>query len=270
MRYIFIFLATLSLCADDGHIEKYLKFLEQHREGLGKTGNYKEREIEIVTDLKKVREIEKLQKARCLKQGMSEEGALLASRIGVISEDLYWVFIRDAVIFPSGAEGSYNRILLKKSLDNGVPAVAVLPILSDGKVAAIISFRHATRSWELELPKGFKQKNETVENAVNRELEEETGFHSKENIFLGEVAPDPSMTNSLIPVYAAKVEKQSFSNQDYFEAIFGVKTFTIPELKEAFVKGYIEVDMKGKKEKVLVRDSYLVYALSLAECRKII
>ena len=36
------------------------------------------------------------------------------------------------------------------------------------------------------------------------------------------------------------------------------------------VKGFLELDVKGKREKVYVRDSYLTYALFLAECRGII
>lgn len=267
MKYMLAIIMTASLFGD---MNTYLKFLEEHKEVLGKKGNFKEGEIEVVTEKGRISEIEKLQKARCLRQGMSEEEAKLASKIGIISEDLYWIFIRDAVVFPTGAEGAYNRIVLKSSLENGVPGVAILPVLADGRVAAIVAFRHATRSWELELPRGFKQPKESIEEALKRELEEETGFHTQETIFLGEMTPDPGMSNSVTPIYAARVEKEGLSNQDYSEAILGVQTFTLAEIKEAFVKGYIEMDIKGKKEKVLVRDSYITFALFLAECKKII
>ena len=180
------------------------------------------------------------------------------------------MFLRDSVIFPTGAEGSYNRIIWKSSLDNGPSGVAILPLLPEGKIAALVAFRHATRVFELEIPRGVRQPLETVEMALLRELEEETGFHSKESIYLGDMAPDPGMASTVIPVYLAKIEKQGLSNQDYSEAILGVKTFTISEIKQALIKGYLELDIKGKKEKVYVRDSYLTYALFLAECKGII
>ena len=248
-------------------ITNYLKFLEAHQTVLGKKGNFKEGEIEIVTEPSKIRDIEKLTRARCLKQGMSEDESILASKIGVIAEDLYWVFLRDAVIFPTGAEGSYNRVIWKSSLDKGPCGVAILPLLPEGRIAAIVAFRHATRVWELEIPRGVRQAKEEVNSAVMRELEEETGFHAKETHFLGEMAPDPGMASTVTPIYLAKVEKQGISNQDYSEAILGVKTFALAEIKEALVKGYLELDVKGRKEKVYVRDSYLTYALYLAECR---
>jgi ADP-ribose pyrophosphatase len=201
---------------------------------------------------------------------MKNEEALLASKIGVIADDLYWVFLRDAVIFPTGAEGAYNRLIWKSSLDKGPSGVAILPMLPDKKVAAIIAFRHATRVWELEIPRGVRQTSEEVENALKRELEEETGFLAKETHFLGEMAPDPGMASTLTPVYLAKIDKQGLANQDYSEAILGVRIFTISEIKQALIRGYIEVDIKGRKEKVFVRDSYLTYALFLAECKGMI
>jgi ADP-ribose pyrophosphatase len=269
IRAILLTLLILHISADEG-LTTYLKFLTKYQEVLGKNGNFKDGEIEIVTDNLKIKDIEKLQKARSLKQGMSEAEAIIAAKVGIIAEDLYWVFLRDAVIFPTGAEGTYNRIIWKSSLDNGPSGVAVLPLLSDGKIAAIVAFRHATRVFELEIPRGVRHPQEKIEAALKRELEEETGYFTKESIYLGDMAPDPGMASTVIPVYLSKIEKQGLANQDYSEAILGVKTFTIHEIKEALKKGFLEIDVKGKKEKVYVRDSYLTYALFLAECKGII
>ena len=269
IQVVLAVLITLSICAED-NVASYIKFLLQHQTVLGKKGDFKKGEIEVVTEPARIKDIEKLQKARCLKQGMSESDAILASKIGLIAEDLYWIFLRDAVVFPTGAEGTYNRIIWKSSLDNGPCGVAILPLLPEGKIAAIVAFRHATRVWELEIPRGVRQSQESIKTALERELEEETGFHAKESIYLGDMTPDPGMASTITPVYLAKIEKQGLANQDYSEAILGVKTFTIQEIKEALVKGYLELDIKGRKEKVYVRDSYLTYALFLAECKGII
>ncbi len=269
MKYLIFALLTFSLSAAD-HISTYLKFLEKHQSVLGKKGDFKQGEIEVVEDPLKIKDIEKLQKARCLKQGMNEEEAQLASKIGVIAEDLYWVFLRDAVVFPTGAEGSYNRLVWKSAFDSGPSGVAILPLLPEGKIAAIVAFRHATRVWELEIPRGVRHPEETIESALKREREEQTGFSAKQTVFLGDMAPDPGMASTVTPVYVARIEKQGLSNQDYSEAILGVKTFTVAEIKEALIKGYLELDVKGRKEKVHVRDSYLTYALFLAECKGIL
>lgn len=269
MKHLIICL-LLSIVYSQDSVSEYLKFLSQNEAVLGKKGDFKLGEIEIVTDPLKIKEIEKLQKARCLKHGMSNEDALLASKIGVIADDLYWVFLRDAVIFPTGAEGSYNRVIWKSSLDKGPCGVAILPILPEKKIAAIVAFRHATRVWELEIPRGVRHVGEELGDALKRELEEETGFSAKETLFLGQMAVDPGMASTLTPVYLAKIDKQGLANQDYSEAILGVRIFTIPEIKQALMRGYIELDIKGRKEKVFVRDSYLTYALFLADCKGII
>lgn len=269
MRSVWLFICFGAIFAEDT-TAPYLKFLKENQEVCGIKGDYKKGEIEIITDPIKIRDVEKLQKARCLKSGMSEQAAELASKIGIVVDDLYWVFLRDAVIFPTGAEGSYNRVIWKSALDKGPPGVAILPLFPENKIAAIVAFRHATRTWELEIPRGARQNSEGVEAAVKRELEEETGLQSNETIFLGNMAPDPGMASTITPVYVAKIDRKGVSNQDYSEAILGVRVFTLGEIKEALKKGYVELEIHGKEEKVYVRDSYLVYALFLAECRGII
>ncbi len=272
LRFVFLAICYLTICSlrAEDHVATYLKFLEKNEVVLGKKGNFREGEIEVVTDPLKIKDVEKLQKARCLRLGMKDEEAMLASKIGVIADDMYWVFLRDAVIFPTGAEGTYNRLVWKSSLDNKPCGVAILPVMPDGKIATIVAFRHATRVWELEIPRGVRHPEEDEETAVKRELEEETGYFALETTLLGNMAPDSGMASTVTPVYVAKIGKQGVSNQDYSEAILGVKLFTMNEIKDALQKGYIELDVKGKKEKVLVRDSYLTYALFLAQCRGIL
>jgi len=56
------------------------------------------------------------------------------------------------------------------------PGVAVFPLLSNGKIVLHLNFRHATRSWELELPRGMIQENELPTDAALRELREGAGL----------------------------------------------------------------------------------------------
>jgi len=53
--------------------------------------------------------------------------------VGVVAQDQYLVWVRDAVVFPSGAKGTYDRFFWQNSL--GSPqGVAVLPVQADGCV----------------------------------------------------------------------------------------------------------------------------------------
>ena len=63
--------------------------------------------------------------------------------------------MRDPVRFPSGKLGTYLRILEPSALD-GAAGVVLLPV-RDNVIFLREVFRHATRRWELELPRGSLQ-----------------------------------------------------------------------------------------------------------------
>ena len=108
--------------------------------------------------------------------------------------------VRDAVYFPQGTPGTYDRLLWKSELIHQFPGVAVLPILPSGRIVLILNYRHATRSWELELPRGEIKSQETLEEAAFRELKEETGLVASSVAFLGKMATDTGVLSSVIPV----------------------------------------------------------------------
>ena len=216
-------------------------------------GSYQNGEIEIVTDPIKVSQIEDTQENRLLNKGFSQEDAYHWSRTGVVAEDIYWKWERDAVIFPSGAVGTYNRLSWKTSA-----GVAILPIMPDGRIALNLNFRHATRSWEWELPRGGPLKAEGSRDAAKRELQEETGLSVKKLVSLGSMAPDTGVLSSVVDIYAGWVGSSNEANPEFSEAIDGIYTFSIEELERGLQKGYIEVDSKGK---VPIRDPFLTFAL---------
>ncbi len=220
-------------------------------------GDHQKGEIEIVVDRDKVEIIEKTHMERLRKKGLSIEEAINSSRTGIIAEDIYWIWQRDAVIFPTGAVGTYDRLLWKNSL-KGPAGVAVLPILPDGKIALNINFRHATRCWELEVPRGLIHKGEHQEDTARREVEEETGLIVDKLVSLGEMAPDTGVLNSVVPVYAGYVKGEGKSSQEESEAIAGIQAFTVDELEKGIKKGFLEIAPHGK---VYIRDSFLTFAL---------
>lgn len=247
--------------------EDYLSYINQ----LGQSkGNYREGEIEIVTDPAEVSQIQQVQEKRLLQKGFSADKAAEYSRIGIVNEDQYWIWMRDAVYFPQGVPGTYDRLLWRSELQGRSPGVAVLPILPSGKIVLILNYRHATRSWELELPRGAIESQETLEAAAFRELKEETGLVASSVSFLGEIATDTGALSSVIPVFMGKISAQEESDHEYSEAIAGVISFTKDELKEGLVRGFLEVYIQGKKKQVPLRDAFVTFALLQAECRDLL
>jgi ADP-ribose pyrophosphatase len=173
------------------------------------------------------------------------------------------------VKFPNGTYGVYGRIVWKSSL-KGIGGIAVLPISEDGKIYLNINFRHATRSWELELARGGVNQFESIEQAACRELKEETGLISNKLVYLGEMLPDSGLTNTRVPVYLARVIRKEKSNQEDSEAIIGTELLSIDEIKNGFNRGFIMKEINGVTQKINIRDPFLSFALFQAMIKKVI
>ena len=247
-------------------IISYLNLMQQHAQALGPLGSWKKGEIEIILNLEKIQTIEKQTKLRLIAKGISEILAEKWSSVGIVAEDNYWIWVRDAVIFPSGVYGTYDRMLWKSNLD-GVCGVAILPVLTNKKVVVNLNYRHATRSWEIELPRGQRKMGETEEATAKRELREETGYLLEKTTCMGRIAPDSGVQASLVPVFFAEVSHSGETNKEFSEAISENPAFSKQELKEGFSKGYIEVMLHGQMVKASCRDPFLAYALFQAEVK---
>lgn len=255
-----------SLCADTSS-DKYFSYMQQLAQP---NGNFRESEIEIITNPEEIARVQKVQENRLLKKGFSPTDAEEFSQIGIVNEDQYWIWLRDAVYFPKGIPGTYNRLLWKSELQGKRAGVAVLPVLPSGQIVLVLNFRHATRSWELELPRGGTGPGETQEEAALRELKEETGCTTASVTFLGEIAPDTGVLSSVIPVFLGKVIAQETPNTEYSEAIANTILFTKEELYEGLVQGFLEVTVNSQKKQVPLRDAFLTFALLQAQVRKLL
>ena len=92
--------------------------------------------------------------------------------IGVVYEDRFLVILRDLVEFPSGEKRGYSRLFNRAALENGAAGVVVLPEMN-GKFLLLHQFRHATRSWHWEIPRGFGEPGTPAEKQARKEIQEE-------------------------------------------------------------------------------------------------
>lgn len=244
-----IFLSFLffwgALQADEVSRQRYLELIKKHPHIVLSRGDASQGEIEILLNEERMALIEK-------KFGRD---------VGVVKQDRYWIWINDACKFPSGNEGIYGRILWVRGLESPVQGVAVMPITSKGKIVLNCNFRHSTRSWEIELPRGVVNAGETAEDAAKREASEETGRSIAEIRLLGEIPPDTGVLGVVVPVFVAKVASIDVQRQEDGEAIEEILELSIEEIKKAFAEGYYKCKLRGEWRQVRFRDPFLAYAI---------
>jgi ADP-ribose pyrophosphatase len=177
--------------------------------------------ITVLLDENEIREVE-AQMARWLEaRGMSADLA----QVGIICQDQYICYLRDAVRFPSGTMSTYSRLV---NPENTVPGVVVLPVYQ-GQVLLIRHFRHATRTWHLEIPRGFGTQGFSSEENARRELEEEIEATPLRLVSLGQVYPNTGMTSACDELFLAEVE--SYGNAEIEEAITEILPTPVQEFE---------------------------------------
>lgn len=84
------------------------------------------------------------------------------------------------------------------------PAVAMVPLLPDGRVLLVRQFRYAVGKWLWELPAGLVERTETPRQAALRELREETGYRSRRLQSLGSFFSSPGFNQEKIGLFLAR------------------------------------------------------------------
>ncbi len=151
------------------------------------------------------------------------------TRVGVLAVDPYLIVMRDAVRFADGRYGLYNRLLVPSG-------AAILPLLGTS-IALLHRFRHGTRRWHLEAPRGGLSGVATLREEAERELLEEIGSRPSELIDLGEFHATTGCLDETHHLYLARIA--SVGAPDKHEAIESVKVLTIPTVERLIAEGEI-------------------------------
>ncbi|MCE2916774.1 MAG: NUDIX hydrolase [Rubrivivax sp.] len=104
---------------------------------------------------------------------------------------------RDTVQLPDGNEATREFI-------RHPGAVAVVPLLDDGRIVLVRQHRYPVGKVLLELPAGKRDAGETTLQTAVRELAEETGFSAREWAYGGEIHNAPAYSSESIWIWFAR------------------------------------------------------------------
>jgi ADP-ribose pyrophosphatase len=202
--------------------------------------------FEILLQESAIRQAEKRAAEGLQKAGAPAEWA----QVGVVFRDQYVLLLRDAVRFPDGSLGTYIRTVPP---EHSFPGVVILPVWRN-QVLLIRHFRHATRAWHLEIPRGFGTDPDARQSA-RHELEEEIGAGEIKLVDLGETYPDAGMDSSSVVFFYASID--SYGKPELHEGITDILPTPVSEFERMIRDGEL-------------KDGYLLTAYGLAKARNLI
>lgn len=200
----------------------YFAFAKAHPEQFV---NPPEGGFTILMDEAEIREAEATVAQRLKAKGLPAEWA----QVGIVYQDQYGMILRDAVRFPGGALGTYIRFI---SGADGATTTIILPFYQ-GQVLLVRRFRHATRTWHLEIPRGFGTRDLSAEDNARSELAKEIGASISRLDSLGLLSTGPES----VELFSAEV--MSYREPNAHEGITEIVSVTISELERLIREGQI-------------------------------
>ena len=101
--------------------------------------------------------------------------------------------------FSNGERRTYERLM-----SSGLGAVIIVPMRDDDTVLLVREYGVGTGRYELGLPKGRLDRDETVEQGADRELKEEIGYGARDLRILTRLSLSPAYMTSMTHVVLAR------------------------------------------------------------------
>jgi ADP-ribose diphosphatase len=101
--------------------------------------------------------------------------------------------------FSNGERRTFERLR-----SSGLGAVIIAPMQDEDTVLLVREYAVGVDRYELGLPKGRLDRDETVEQGANRELKEEIGFGARELHLLGTLSVSPGYMTAMTHIVLAR------------------------------------------------------------------
>jgi ADP-ribose pyrophosphatase len=163
--------------------------------------------------------------------------------LGIVYESSYHLIVVDLMINDKGEYFTYLRILNPNGCQNGV---VMIPFCNN-KIALLRQFRHGTREWEWELPRGFPERNLASEETAIKEIREELGADVISIEHEGVIVSDSALNGCPVDLFSVSVE--GIGKLAAEEGISSFKWVTLHEVKKMIVSNEI-------------RDAFTICAIS--------
>ena len=207
-------------------MEEYFAFAEKHPELFV---NPPSGGFTIIMDEHKIGEIEAYMAQKLQARGQPAEWA----RVGIVYEDQHGRILRDAVLFPGGTPGTYIRFV---SREVGTPGTVVLP-LYQGNILLLRRFRHATRTWHLEVPVGPGTKGLPTRENARRVLLRDIEAVASRLVPLGRLDDGPGLSSDGAELFYAEVTSHGSGNVQ--EGIAEVLSVSVPTFERMISKSQV-------------------------------
>ena len=138
-----------------------------------------------------------------------------------------------------------DRVLLDLGFETNIdivehkPAVSIVPIDEKDRLIMVRQYRHPSSRQLLEIPAGIIEDGEDPEETALRELQEETGFSSKNLRLMTGFWSSPGFTNEYMYAFIAKDLLESKLPQDEDEDI-SVEKIPLDQVERLIKFGEIE------------------------------
>lgn len=187
--------------------------------------------IKIVKDVRSIEDWQKNKRAKLSIEGKPLEWA----DIGVVLDDPYVVMIRDLVEFPGGRVAGYFRVINRADLNGGQGVVVLAE--KDDKFLLLHQFRHPTRSWSYEIPRGFGEAGVEAEEQAKHEIREEVGGEINKLIDLGIYYSNTGLEGNKVKLFYAKLKSVGKPAEE--EGIESILWVSLAELEEMIASAKI-------------------------------
>ena len=178
-------------------LKMYLNLVHNHPELFQKS---KSGLLNIITNLEDIKTWQKQKRSTLIREGKP----VVWADVGIVLDDPYFLVLRDLVEFPEGFQGGYHRLINRAYIESGSAGVAIL-CEKEGNLLLFRHFRHSTRDWHWEIPRGFGEPGITAAEQAKAEIREEVDGEVSELIDLGIFHNNTGIEGHPINLYFARL-----------------------------------------------------------------